>query len=208
MLDEYWFPSIIGRRGRSSSFDGNQYSSSITNKVYPEGASESGQIRDCKCFDTELNVLLPRKVECTRKLGCRVEDVALGPGHMMVLCSFGSNTEGDESEPSPASSTDSDEIIASFQPNSIGGDVKASTSAQDLSSLEDASRAITPGADSIATSHESNESENNTKNEKRGWVSKIKSSRSNRSFSVEAEPMVGKEKKKSPITKMLNRVRK
>ncbi len=186
--------------------EGNQYSSSITNKVYPEGASEAGQIRDCKCFDTELNVLLPRKVECTRKLGCRVEDVALGPGHMMVLCSIGSSSEGDESEASPVSSTESDEI-ASFQPSSTGGGVKASTSAQGLSSLEDASRATTPGVDSIATSHdESNESENNSKHEKRGWVSKIKSSRSNRSNSVEAEP--GKEKKKSPITKMLSRVRK
>lgn len=192
--------------------EGNQYSSSITNKVYPEGASESDQIRDCRCFDTELNVLLPRKVECTRKLGCHVEDVALGPGHMMVLCSVGSNTDGDESEPTAVSlSTDSDEIVASLHSNSSRGDVKASTSAQGLSSLEDASRATTPGLDSVATSHESLESENNNlKNEKRGWVSKIKSSRSNRSGSIETEPLVGQEKKKkkSPISKMLNRVRK
>jgi len=188
--------------------EGNQYSSSITNKVYPEGGSESSQIRDCKCFDTELNVLLPRKVECTRKLGCHVEDVALGPGHMMILCSIGSNAEGEESDPTPVSSTDSDEIIASMKPNNSGGDLQASTSAHGLSSLEDASRATTPGVDSVATSHESFESENNSKNERRGWVSKMKSSRSNRSGSIEKEPSVGKEKKKSPISKMLNRVRK
>ena len=189
--------------------EGNQYSSSITNKVYPEGGSESSQIRDCKCFDTELNVLLPRKVECTKKLGCHVEDVALGPGHMMILCSIGGNAEGDETDPTNLlSSTDSDENTASLQSNSSGGDLKASTSAQGLSSLEDAPSASTPGVDSVATSFESFESVNNSKNEKRGWVSKIKSSRSSRSCTVETEPVEVKEKKKSPISKMLNRVRK
>jgi alpha-tubulin suppressor-like RCC1 family protein len=188
--------------------EGNQYSSSITNKVYPEGGSESSQIRDCKCFDTELNVLLPRKVECTRKLGCHVEDVALGPGHMMILCSIGGNTEGDETESTLVSSTDSDENIASSQSCGSGGDLNASTPAQCLSSLEDAPRAATPGVESVVTSLESFESGNNPKNEKRGWVSKIKSSRSNKSCAVETEPVEGKEKKKSPISKMLNRVRK
>ena len=180
--------------------EGNQYSSSITTKVYPEGASESSQIRDCKCFDTEMNVMLPRKVECTRKLGCRVEDVALGPGHMVVLCSIGGNPDGDDSETSPISS-DSDEITASE------AEIKASTSAQGLSSLEDASRATAIEYGSFATSHESYESGNSPKIEKRGWVSKIKTSRSNRNYATEAEPS-GKEKKKSSISKMLNRVRK
>jgi len=188
--------------------EGNQYSSSITNKVYPEGGSESNEIRDCKCFDTELNVLLPRKVVCTRKLGCHVEDVALGPGHMMILCSIGGNAEGDETEPNLMTSIDSDENIASSQSCSSGGDVASSTPAQFLSSHEDAPRAATPGVDSVATSFESFESANNSKNEKRGWVSKIKSTRSNKSCTAETEPVEGKEKKKSPISKMLNRVRK
>jgi hypothetical protein len=188
--------------------EGNQYSSSITTKVYPEGGSESSQIRDCKCFDTELNVLLPRKVECTRRLGCHVEDVALGPGHMMILCSVGENTEDEDPEPNLVTSSDSDENNESLQ-SSTGGDLNASTSAQGLSSLEDAHRASTPGVDSVETSVESSfeSSVNGSKNEKRGWMSKLKSSRSNRSCAVETEP-VGKEKKKSPMSKMLNRVRK
>ena len=188
--------------------EGNQYSSSITTKVYPEGGSESSQIRDCKCFDTEMNVLLPRKVECTRRLGCHVEDVALGPGHMMILCSVAENTEDEDPEPNLVTSSDSDENNESLQ-SSTGGDLNASTSAQGLSSLEDAHRASTPGVDSVETSVESSfeSSVNSSKNEKRGWMSKLKSSRSNRSCAVETEP-VGKEKKKSPMSKMLNRVRK
>lgn len=189
--------------------EGNQYSSSITTKVYPEGGSESNQIRDSKCFDTEMNVLLPRKVECTRRLGCHVEDVALGPGHMMILCSVGENTEDEEAEqPNLVTSSDSDENNESLQ-SSTGGDLNASTSAAGLSSLEDAHRASTPGVDSFETSVESSfeSSVNSSKNEKRGWMSKLKSSRSNRSCAVETEP-VGKEKKKSPMSKMLNRVRK
>jgi alpha-tubulin suppressor-like RCC1 family protein len=185
--------------------EGNPYSSSITTKIYPEGGNESNQIRDCRCFDTDLNVLLPRKVECTRKLGCLVEDVALGPCHMMILCSTGGSTEDEVSEPHLLP-TSSDEYIVSLQSNSFGfGDINTSASAQSLSSPEDALRTSTPGLDSVATSFESCDSVNSSKNEKRGWMSKIKSSRSNRSGSVETEP-AGKEKRRSPMSKMLNRV--
>ncbi|EJK75660.1 hypothetical protein THAOC_02609, partial [Thalassiosira oceanica] len=67
--------------------EGNQYSTSTAAKVYPAGASAENKARDAKCFDTSLNVMLPRRVEATDALGLRVEEVALGPGHMVLLCS-------------------------------------------------------------------------------------------------------------------------
>ncbi|KAL7533602.1 hypothetical protein ACHAWF_004558 [Thalassiosira exigua] len=67
--------------------EGNQYSTSTAAKVFPAGGSEDNRIRDCRCFDTDLNVMLPRKVECIGALGLRVEDAALGPSHMVALCS-------------------------------------------------------------------------------------------------------------------------
>ncbi|KAL3778763.1 hypothetical protein ACHAW5_009189 [Stephanodiscus triporus] len=68
--------------------EGNQYSTATAAKVFPEGGSEDNKIRDCRCFDTDLNVMLPRRVECTRALGLFVEDASLGPGHMVMLCSL------------------------------------------------------------------------------------------------------------------------
>ena len=67
--------------------EGNQYSTSTAAKVYPAGRSAENKARDAKCFDTSLNVMLPRRVEATDALGLRVEEVALGPGHMVLLCS-------------------------------------------------------------------------------------------------------------------------
>ncbi|KAL3811262.1 hypothetical protein ACHAXA_003361 [Cyclostephanos tholiformis] len=68
--------------------EGNQYSTATAAKVFPEGGSDDNKIRDCRCFDTDLNVMLPRRVECTRALGLHVEDASLGPGHMIILCSL------------------------------------------------------------------------------------------------------------------------
>ena len=87
--------------------EGNQYSTSTAAKVYPAGASAENKARDAKCFDTSLNIMLPRRVEATDALGLRVEEVALGPGHMVLLCSrrcdaagppggYGSNLDPDE----------------------------------------------------------------------------------------------------------------
>jgi hypothetical protein len=76
--------------------EGNQYSTATAAKVFPEGGSEDNKIRDCRCFDTDLNVMLPRRVECTRALGLFVEDASLGPGHMVMLCSLRDNSDDNE----------------------------------------------------------------------------------------------------------------
>ena len=58
--------------------------------VEPGPVSRTGaghRIRDSISFDSRLNVLLPRRVECVRSLGLRVEQVAAGPSHMALLCS-------------------------------------------------------------------------------------------------------------------------
>lgn len=74
--------------------EGNQYSTTTAAKVYPAGGSDDNKFRDARCFDTDLNVMLPRKVQCTNTLGLRVEDVSLGPGHMVILCSTRDNIMG------------------------------------------------------------------------------------------------------------------
>lgn len=43
--------------------------------------------RDVKSFDSRLNVLLPRRVECIRHLGLRVEDVATSSNFLYTVCS-------------------------------------------------------------------------------------------------------------------------
>jgi len=45
------------------------------------------RIRDSFSFDSRLNILLPRRVECTRDMGLKVEKPCLGPAHMILLCS-------------------------------------------------------------------------------------------------------------------------
>jgi alpha-tubulin suppressor-like RCC1 family protein len=75
--------------------EGNQYSTATAAKVFPEGGSEDDKIRDCRCFDTDLNVMLPRRVGCTRALGLFVEDASLGPGHMIMLCSLRDDPDDD-----------------------------------------------------------------------------------------------------------------
>lgn len=43
--------------------------------------------RDVQSFDSRLNVLLPRRVECLRQLGLRVEDVATSSNFLFTICS-------------------------------------------------------------------------------------------------------------------------
>mmetsp|Transcript_4240 Transcript_4240/g.8110 ORF Transcript_4240/g.8110 Transcript_4240/m.8110 type:complete len:683 (-) Transcript_4240:3860-5908(-) len=43
--------------------------------------------RDVQSFDSRLNVLLPRRVECLRHLGLRVENVATSSNFLLTICS-------------------------------------------------------------------------------------------------------------------------
>lgn len=47
----------------------------------------AGRTRDVKSFDSRLNVLLPRRVECLRHLGLRVENAATSSNFMFTICS-------------------------------------------------------------------------------------------------------------------------
>lgn len=58
--------------------------------IEPGPFSKTGaghRIRDSCSFDSRLNVLLPRRVECTREMGLKVEKACAGPGHMILVCS-------------------------------------------------------------------------------------------------------------------------
>ncbi|KAL7538757.1 hypothetical protein ACHAXR_008783 [Thalassiosira sp. AJA248-18] len=198
--------------------EGNQYSTSTAAKVFPAGGSEDNKIRDCKCFDTDLNIMLPRKVKCTRTLGLRVEDVSLGPGHMVMLCSIrdSSDDNGVSNEARAGQSLynadDGQESATDDSSHSNnegeGKQSGAPGSAQGFGSPNDEYPGVTPNnesvplGDSIGTSN-TFESNDSSKSEKRrrspGWMKKIKSSRTNKSF-----PGPESEKKKS-LGKMLLR---
>jgi hypothetical protein len=45
------------------------------------------RMRDVQSFDSRLNVLLPRRVECIRQLGLKVEEVATSANFMFTICS-------------------------------------------------------------------------------------------------------------------------
>ena len=207
--------------------EGNQYATSTAAKVYPEGGSEDNKIRDCRCFDTDLNTMLPRKVECTKQLGLRVEDVSLGPGHMVILCSMGDNSDGDNgtsnnnSVPGQQLVIEDDAHTGEEAKQSGGsttgsvGDGLSSLKDDDTSNQDNAAAAATAGDISTVTTFESNDS---SKSEKRrrspGWMTKIKSSRTNKqqcssntttqSSSVNMPDSA--EKKRSSITQMSGEV--
>mmetsp|Transcript_10712 Transcript_10712/g.23724 ORF Transcript_10712/g.23724 Transcript_10712/m.23724 type:complete len:781 (-) Transcript_10712:56-2398(-) len=195
--------------------EGNQYSTTTAAKVYPAGGSDDNKIRDCRCFDTDLNVMWPRKVECTRTLGLRAEDVSLGPGHMVMLCSIrGSSDDSGISNSAQSgqslhnkevngqdSETDTHSNIITGEANQSG----ASGSGQGLSSLNDAHPGVTSNNESgplgevgTAATFESNDS---SKSEKRrrspGWMTKIKSSRTSKHCPSQSLPEPESEKKKS-----------
>ena len=65
--------------------------------VEPGPTSRTGagnRVRESCSFDSQLNVLLPRRVELTRDIGLTVDKVCMGPSNMIMLCS--SRTNDDE----------------------------------------------------------------------------------------------------------------
>ena len=65
--------------------------------VEPGPKSRTGagnRVRESCSFDSQLNVLLPRRVELTRHMGLTVDKVCMGPSNMIMLCS--SRTNDDE----------------------------------------------------------------------------------------------------------------
>ena len=198
--------------------EGNQYSTTTAAKVYPEGGSDENKIRDCRCFDTDLNIMLPRKVECTKQLGLRVEDVALGPGHMVILCSMGDNSDDDNgpSNNSVPGQLVADDAHTGEERNQSGGSVDGLSSLKDddTSNQENSAATTTAGDISTVTTFESNDS---SKSEKRrrspGWMTKIKSSRTNKqqcstntTQSSSANMPDSAERKRSSITQMSGKV--
>ncbi len=61
--------------------------------------SSKMRIRDGKSFDSRLNVLIPRRVECVRELGLRVNDLVTSSNFMLAVC------EREEKSAMPAAST-------------------------------------------------------------------------------------------------------
>jgi len=210
--------------------EGNQYSTATAAKVFPKGGSEDNIIRDCRCFDTDLNIMLPRIVECTRTLGLRAEDVSLGPGHMVILCSIQGNSDdngiSNEHEAGQLLHNNADggqDSVTEDRSNSNNtGEAKesgASGSAQGLTSLNDAYPGITwnkesEPLDEFGTIKTVESNDSSSKSEKRrrspGWMTKIKSSRStNKNCTSQSLPGPESEKKKSfmHMGKMLDVVR-
>ncbi|KAL3799454.1 hypothetical protein HJC23_013909 [Cyclotella cryptica] len=208
--------------------EGNQYSYSTTAKVYPEGCSETDNVRDCYSFDTELNVLMPRRVEAVRRLGLHAEDVSLGPGHMVIVCSLSGSTDDNGIQHSNQMNQSAVDTFDNNQnsdndsvPNGDPGQAHTSDLPETLIPLNEAfntesgvnaSMASTGEAASITT-HESVESCCNSKTKRRqnpsGFLAKIKSSRSSRESAVSydpSRPCASKEKKKSflPVGKLID----
>jgi hypothetical protein len=120
--------------------EGNQYSTATAAKVFPEGGSEDNKIRDCRCFDTDLNVMLPRRVGCTRALGLFVEDASLGPGHMVVLCSL--RDEPDDDGASTHAKADVGDSIPGGGGGGEGENDQDSETNNDASNAGDASKQL------------------------------------------------------------------
>jgi alpha-tubulin suppressor-like RCC1 family protein len=205
--------------------EGNQYSIATSAKVFPEGGSEDNIIRDCRCFDTDLNVMLPRRVECIRTLGLHVEDASLGPGHMVVLCSLKGISDNDDEK-----QTDSDILLLDTNDgvacgtqfdvpskNTLKGKAKhqigTSVSAQGLTLLGDARPTIAsttnatndPIGDSVTTIESIESSVSDNRRRSSGWMSKIKPSSRARKNSLPASPLPispESEKKKSFMQKL------
>jgi len=65
--------------------------------VEPGPKSRTGaghRVRESCSFDSRLNILLPQRVEFTRNMGLKVDQVYMGPSNMILLCS--SKTNDDE----------------------------------------------------------------------------------------------------------------
>jgi len=184
--------------------EGNQYSYATSTKTYPEGYTEADNIRDCVSFDTELNVLMPRRVEVVMRLGLQAEDISVGPGHMVIICSMVGESNDNLAERSS-------EVINNItngeldSPHLRDPPLNASVNTE-----SGANTSITSTAEVVSNvSNESMDSSNNTKKGSR-LLAKIKSSRSSREVAypndAKSPPGVGKEKKKSfrPVGKLID----
>jgi hypothetical protein len=202
--------------------EGNQYSYATSAKTYPEGCSEADNVRDCVSFDTELNVLMPRRVEVVKRLGLHVEDISCGPGHMVIVCSVLNASEDNEKDDSATATQSTFEISDNNQTSDTdevsSGDF-GQTDAPDLITAEPPlddtvteSVANTSMASTIEAasniSHESVDSANSKTEKRRGFLSKMKSTRSNREMNEASSPppCAGKEKRKSfrPVGKLID----
>ena len=64
--------------------------------VEPGPKSRTGaghRVRESCSFDSQLNVLLPRRLELTRDMGLTVDKVCMGPSNMILLCSSRQNDD-------------------------------------------------------------------------------------------------------------------
>ncbi|KAL9191407.1 hypothetical protein ACHAXT_001113 [Thalassiosira profunda] len=193
--------------------EGNQYSTSTAAKVYPEGGSDDNKIRDCRCFDTDLNVMWPRRVECTDALGLRVEDVSLGPGHMVMLCSVRDNSDGSDASHEGPTGLPLHNITDDSQGSETGGSrsstageekLGASGSMQGSGLLQDAKEGGEELNDIVANqTFESNDSSTRSAEKKvrsPGWMKRMKSSRSSKDGSNKS---LGSSEKKKSLRNML-----
>jgi hypothetical protein len=171
--------------------EGNQYSTSTAAKVFPEGGNDDNKIRDCRCFDTDLNVMLPRRVECTRALGLFVEDASLGPGHMVMVCTLRDDSvdnvaskhehsslglslrDGDDEEENDGNSEISDDTNNRRDASGSAQGLRASNDAADSSTKEQCGDFGTLAAfDSIEVSKSGKNRLSSGK-----WMTKMKQSR-------------------------------
>jgi alpha-tubulin suppressor-like RCC1 family protein len=52
--------------------------------------------RDIKSFDSRLNVLLPRRIECLNTLGLKAESIATGDNYLIAVCSKTNESQDEE----------------------------------------------------------------------------------------------------------------
>jgi alpha-tubulin suppressor-like RCC1 family protein len=155
--------------------EGNQYSTVTAAKVFPEGGSEDRKIRDCRCFDTDLNVMLPRRIECTRTLGLSVEDASLGPGHLVLLCSM---RDDDSDDDVSAYLKLCDDVGAGENDGDSVTIVDATAAGSDLPSLElQPGTTLNIGSGYIDESIDNSMKSGTSRRSSGSWMTKIKSSR-------------------------------
>lgn len=61
-------------------------------------SNPASRIRDIDTFDSRLNVLLPRRVECLRQIGVKVKDLSTSPNFMLAICESLDKFEMDDYE--------------------------------------------------------------------------------------------------------------
>jgi len=70
------------------------------NNAQSSSSSVRNRVSETISFDSRLNVLIPRRVECLRRLGLRVEDLVLSTHCMAAICSVSGDgvggADGDE----------------------------------------------------------------------------------------------------------------